>query len=269
MAGAREAMRELLRKRKDQSARCAVQRQWPDDGALQGRAVAEKTGQSEKEEANPTYTWLYLVRHGESFSNVERRHSAVPPGPGLTARGRAQALYVADLLLAKEPPPDLLLTSTLLRAKETCHVLATLLGTEPEVVPDLREIGGGEWEGVPHAALIDRVGYSAWERDPELQVPPGGERLSEAAARMVRALTTAARQHPGRSMAAFSHFDPMVGFYLAVTQSPWSAYPTLPLCNAGVLTFNYDTERDRWQFLAEDYRAGEVAQPTRVLEDPA
>lgn len=211
-------------------------------------------GTGEKGE-DPTTTRCYLVRHGESFSNVERRHSAVPPGPGLTARGRAQALRVAELLLGQERTPDILLVSPLRRAEETCAPLAERLEIRPETVMDLREVAAGEWEGMTHATLMERVGYSAWTRDPETQVPPGGERLSEVAARMARALTEAAERHAGRTIAAFSHFDPMIGFYLSVTGQPWSEYPALPLENATILTFDYDAQTRAWQYLGADDRA--------------
>lgn len=183
----------------------------------------------------------------------------MPPGPGLTARGRAQAVRVTELLLEQAPPPEVLLVSPLRRAQETCAPVAGALGVRPETVWDLREVSAGAWEGLTHATLMQRVGYSAWTRDPETQVPPGGERLSEVAGRMVQALTGAATRHPDRAMAAFSHFDPMIGFYLSVTGHPWGDYPALPVANASFLTFDYDTERHLWQFVGADYRASEVS----------
>jgi len=212
---------------------------------------------------------LYLVRHGESISNVERRHCATPPGPPLTERGRRQAERVAALLWEARPRPTVLLTSPLLRAQDTCRPLAVRLGVTPEVVPGLREIGAGAWEGALHSELAKRYGaaYTAWIHDPEGHPPPGGECLSEAGERMERALAAALAHHPGAAVAAFSHMDPMLGFHVRVTGGDFSTYPALPLGNAAVLTYRYEDTTGRWQFVHYDERAGNV--PTAQDAAPA
>ena len=178
-------------------------------------------------------------------------------------------MRAAERIATGDRVPDVLLTSPLLRARETCQVLAFRVGVEPKIVDDLREIGVGDWEGLLHSVMAQRPGYSAWIRDPENHTPPGGERLSEAAARVVRALTGEAERNAGHTLAAFSHFDPMIGFYLSVTGRDFSEYPALTARNAMILIFDYDLDAGLWRFVSQDDRASEAVPDARRGEEPA
>jgi phosphohistidine phosphatase len=90
---------------------------------------------------------LYLVRHAQ----------AAPGEPDelrqLTPEGRAQARSLGERLRAEGLQPDAVLTSPLLRARETGDELAHSLGVEPE--PDERLAPGADAEDV-RAALEGR-----------------------------------------------------------------------------------------------------------------
>jgi phosphohistidine phosphatase len=90
---------------------------------------------------------LYLVRHAE----------AAPGEPdelrSLTPEGRAQARSLGERLRADGVQPDAIVTSPLLRARETGDEVARSLGVEPE--PDERLAPGADAEGV-RAALEGR-----------------------------------------------------------------------------------------------------------------
>ncbi len=90
---------------------------------------------------------LYLVRHGE----------AAPGEPDelrqLTPEGRAQARALGERLRKEGVQPDAVLTSPLLRARETGAELARNLGVEPE--PDDRLAPGATLEDV-RAAVAGR-----------------------------------------------------------------------------------------------------------------
>ena len=90
---------------------------------------------------------IYLVRHAE----------AAPGEPDesrrLTPQGRDQARAVGERLAAASPPPAAVLTSPLLRARETAELIAAPLGLEAE--PDERLRPGATAEDV-RAALSAR-----------------------------------------------------------------------------------------------------------------
>ena len=66
---------------------------------------------------------LYLLRHAEATGYQSDDFSR-----RLTEKGKAQAKRVGDFLLNRKINPDLILTSPVLRAKETAEIVATQLG---------------------------------------------------------------------------------------------------------------------------------------------
>lgn len=92
-------------------------------------------------------TFVYLIRHGEPLSGWGEPGGS--PDPGLTPRGLAQARTAADRLLAlpASERPTRVLTSPLLRCRETAAPFATHLGSSPVVEPAVAEIPAPE--GLP------------------------------------------------------------------------------------------------------------------------
>ena len=90
---------------------------------------------------------MYLVRHAEA---VRGEPDELRP---LTAAGREAARSLAARLAAEGVRPDALLTSPLLRARETAKELGRALGCDP--VPDERLAPGATAEAV-RAALAGR-----------------------------------------------------------------------------------------------------------------
>jgi probable phosphoglycerate mutase len=93
-------------------------------------------------------TELILVRHGASQAAVPGEPFELLEGhadPPLAPEGEHQARRVAQRL-AREAI-DALFVTTLRRTQETAAPLAEATGLEPVVVPELREVNLGEWEG--------------------------------------------------------------------------------------------------------------------------
>lgn len=96
----------------------------------------------------PDATEVVLVRHGasaaavpgEPFESIEGQSD-----PPLAPEGEQQARAVAERLAGESFSG--LFVSTLRRTAQTAGPLAALTGLEPVVVPELREVGLGEWEG--------------------------------------------------------------------------------------------------------------------------
>jgi 2,3-bisphosphoglycerate-dependent phosphoglycerate mutase len=96
----------------------------------------------------PGATEVVLVRHGASEAAVPGRPFPVVDGhgdPALAPEGEAQATAVAERL-AGEGLAGLFIT-TLRRTAQTAAPLAARLGVEPVVVPELREVSLGIYEG--------------------------------------------------------------------------------------------------------------------------
>lgn len=125
---------------------------------------------------------LYVLRHGQTAWNVERRLQGAQ-NSDLTILGREQA-SAAGRKLATVLPHDRqavrFLRSPLGRTRETSLLVGRELGIDPAAWQDdqrLAEHGSGAWEGLSWPEIErDRPGsYAAWKRDPERYGPPGGE----------------------------------------------------------------------------------------------
>jgi broad specificity phosphatase PhoE len=100
---------------------------------------------------------LTFVRHGESEANAAGVIDTSVPGPHLTDLGRRQAEAVADDLAGNNY--DGVYASSMVRTQETAQPLATRLGRQFEVLPGLREIDAGVFEGQSEDTGLGRIGY--------------------------------------------------------------------------------------------------------------
>jgi len=125
---------------------------------------------------------LYMLRHGETVWNTERRMQGTR-NSDLTERGRAQAVAMGRALakeLALEERPTLFLRSPLGRTRETSLIVGRELGLDParwRDEPRLAELGYGDWEGFSWAEIEAHTpnALADWKADPENYCPPRGE----------------------------------------------------------------------------------------------
>ena len=140
-------------------------------------------------------TELFLVRHGETDWNRERRVQGRTDVP-LNDTGRAQARAAGKLLARREW--DSVLTSPLSRASETAAIIARELGLAmPEPFAAAIERDYGQAEGLDFAALDAK-----W---PGRKRAPGGETREQVAGRFLPALLELAAQRPGQALVIVSH----------------------------------------------------------------
>ena len=156
----------------------------------------------------PGSTSILLVRHGESAPARPEAPFPLVDGhgdPELAPEGRAQADRVADRLDGE--PLQALYVSNLRRTSETAAPLARRLGLQPEVVPDLREVHLGDWEGglfrirmIENSTIAQRM-----LQEERWDVVPGAEDSERFAARVRGAITEIAGRHPDQFVAVFTH----------------------------------------------------------------
>lgn len=118
---------------------------------------------------------LFLIRHGQTPSNVIGALDTLVPGPGLTELGREQAAAVGTMLAHE--PITALYASSQQRAQQTAQPLAERRGLALEVRHGLREVAAGKLEmRTDHASVQEYIRTCmAWSSgDLELRMP-GGE----------------------------------------------------------------------------------------------
>ena len=159
---------------------------------------------------------IYLIRHGETRANVERRYEGTGDGD-LTERGRRQAQRIALLLASSDLRA--VYSSPKLRAFRTAEAIAARHRLTPVVMEGLAEVDFGEWEGLTYEEVQGRdpERLEGWLADPVHCRPPGGESLADMWRRVrqcmaeilrVQSTTTGA---PGRraEVAVVSHGGPI------------------------------------------------------------
>jgi broad specificity phosphatase PhoE len=133
---------------------------------------------------------LVLLRHGQSYANVERRLDTRPPGAALTPLGRDQARAFATLSRGPERP-TMLAHSVAARASQTAAMIGAELDLPAHELAGIHEVQVGELENRSDddaIAEFDAI-YQRWHHG-ELDVPlPGGETGDEVLDRYVPVLT--------------------------------------------------------------------------------
>ncbi|MCV7258904.1 histidine phosphatase family protein [Mycobacterium shimoidei] len=131
---------------------------------------------------------LILVRHGQSYGNVERRLDTRPPGTELTPLGRDQARTFARHGVRR---PGLLMHSVAVRAEQTAAEVGAQLGISGHAVDGIHEVQVGELEDRSDDDAVAEFNaiYKRWHQG-ERHVPlPGGESGEEVLDRYVPVLT--------------------------------------------------------------------------------
>jgi probable phosphoglycerate mutase len=150
-----------------------------------------------------------LVRHGASQPAVPGELFPLLDGhgnPALAPEGEVQAILVAERLVG-EPVAGLFITP-LRRTAQTAAPLAAVLGLEPVVVPDLREVFLGDWDGGEFRVRMaegDPIAVQAVVEE-RWEVIPGAETMESFAVRVRAGIeAVAAAAGPDVTVAAIVH----------------------------------------------------------------
>jgi probable phosphoglycerate mutase len=182
---------------------------------------------------------LVLVRHGESEYIVEGRFQGQADTP-LSPLGRRQASLVAGRLAAPHDAPALpiplgapleLIHSPLARTRQTAVAINESIASGAGLPPgttrpddDFKEIGQGAWEGLHRDEIMATYGaeLAAWRRRPTEVWAPGGESLTEVAARVRVGLRRSLSSLAAAGRPGTRDRDQVPGYGEPQTAHPWS-----------------------------------------------
>ena len=155
----------------------------------------------------PEQTLVLLVRHGRTSTTGQ-----VLPGRAkglhLSDTGRAQA-EAAAARVAQLPKVHAVYSSPLERTRETAAPIAKAVGRPVKTTKGLIECDFGEWTGKKLSALRRRPEWSTVQQRPSVFRFPGGESFPEMQLRIWNQLETIVAAHPGETVVATSHADPI------------------------------------------------------------
>lgn len=155
----------------------------------------------------PKPTLVLLVRHGQTPTT-----GAVLPGraPGLhlADKGRSQAENAAGRIAALNGVAAIY-ASPLERTRETAAPIAKATGRRVRTSKGLLECDFGKWTGKELKALMKLPEWQTVQRYPSGFRFPGGESFAEMQVRIVDGLQRLVAGHPGETIVAVSHADPI------------------------------------------------------------
>ena len=155
--------------------------------------------------ASPTV--VLLVRHGATPTT-----GTVLPGRAaglhLSDQGTAQAEHAAARIAALGTVRAVY-ASPLERARDTAAPIAKACRLRTRVRAGLNECDFGRWTGRKLAELRKLPEWSTVQHRPSAFRFPDGESLAEMQHRMVTTLAGIAADHPGETVVAVSHADPI------------------------------------------------------------
>ncbi len=188
---------------------------------------------------------LYLVRHGQTPSNVAGALDTALPGAPLTALGREQARGVGADLAGASVAPSVVLSSEADRARETAGFIAGALDLPTQAVPGAFEVQAGEFEmrtDVEALLAYNRL-VRDWMEVGDLGASlPGGESALDVQERIVPLLTELRESFldNGIDVVLVVHgtLMRMAAVFAGAVPSQWALTNKIPNC--GVITLAPD-----------------------------
>lgn len=147
-------------------------------------------------------THLYIIRHGEALSAAQKMMG----NTRLSPLGVKQAERLRDRLAAtKEIKADVLISSTMLRARHTAEIVAPALGLPiifDEEIEEHRDGDGEKLSSKEFQALFNAVSF---EDMPFSRIANGGESRIEFTSRVSHALHRITHDYEGKTIVLICH----------------------------------------------------------------
>ncbi|NLV35138.1 MAG: histidine phosphatase family protein [Clostridiaceae bacterium] len=149
-------------------------------------------------------TRLIFVRHAEAEGNRSRHFHGWTDSP-ITERGHLQAKRVAEAL--SDVDVDIIYSSSLKRTMQTASYIARVKKLPVTQTDQLKEINGGDWEGLTWTELERRwpEAYNTWENSPHEHQMPNGESMEEFQRRVLDEVMLIIGKNIGKNICIVTH----------------------------------------------------------------
>lgn len=157
--------------------------------------------------ARPRPTVVLLVRHGQTPTTGK-----ILPGRALglhlSETGQGQAKAVGERI-ATLPKVEAIYASPLDRTKETAGAIAAARNMKVTLDKGLLEADIGDWTGLDFKTVRKAPEWKTVHAYPSGFRFPGGESFVEMQTRIVATMDRLRHAHPGQTIVAVSHADPI------------------------------------------------------------
>ena len=185
-------------------------------------------------------TLVLLVRHGQTPTTG----STLPgraPGLHLADKGNEQAAAVAERIAPFGDKIAAVYASPLERTRETAAPIAKARGQRVKKEKGLLECEFGEWTGQQLKALMKLPEWRTVQSHPSGFRFPGGESFTEMQVRITSALARLVAAHPGKTVVAVSHADPIKAAVADAMGTHLDLFQRINISPCSVTTIAYGT----------------------------
>jgi probable phosphoglycerate mutase len=147
---------------------------------------------------------LYVVRHGETDFNVQERYAGSTDVP-LNKKGLEQAGQLARELV--KVSFDIIVTSSLIRAKQTAEIISKIKGTPIVISEGFTERNVGVYEGLTRKEAKEKY-PELWEKGSTRLIddaPTGGETIRQFEERITAALVEIEKRYASKRVLLVTH----------------------------------------------------------------
>jgi len=194
-------------------------------------------------------TKLYIIRHAEAEGNLYRRihgqYDSLVTDMGLQQIDALRVRF-ADI------PIDAVYSSDMVRTQSTARAVSIPRNLPVHTTPALREAGMGRWEDLPWGQVEreepEQLRYFA--QNPVLWDIGSNEPFSALTERMASAVAEIAAQHPGQTVAIFTHGNGIRSLLAHMLDIPSDRLSEVGHCeNTGVSLLEFDGEAFHVRFM--------------------
>lgn len=177
-------------------------------------------------------TLVLLVRHGTTPTTGK-----VLPGRArglhLSDRGREQAERAAERI-GELGKVQAVYASPLERARETAAPIGRAVHKPVRIERGLLECDFGQWTGASLKRLMKKPEWSTVQRTPSAFRFPDGESFVEMQTRIVDAVDTIRRRHPGKTVVCVSHADPIKAYVAYAMGTPLDLFQRIVISTCSI-----------------------------------
>ena len=187
-------------------------------------------------------TRLYLVRHGCTASNRDRRYMGRSE-EGLSNEGRWQVRQLAQRLAGNELAA--IYSSPLRRTKETAQIVAQPHRLDVGVAAEFNELDLSRWVGLTAAEIEAREpqAWDTWCADPANLALPGIEPFDRLRLRVRCGFEALIKRHAGATVAVVTHDGIIRIAVLEALGMSLRHYRAIAVSNTGMTVLDFTPER--------------------------
>ena len=182
-------------------------------------------------------TVVLLVRHGLTPTTGVMLPGRAP-GLHLSDEGRRQAAAAAERI-ARLGAVEAVYASPLERARETAAPIARSRGLPVRIERELAEVDVGAWTGRSLKWVRRQPEWRGVQRHPSAFRFPDGEALTEMQTRVTSALARLVLRHPGATIVAVSHADPIKAAVAYALGVPLDLFQRIVIGTASITVIAY------------------------------